>query len=161
MSEYGSRIPLYIQNPDLVKATGQQVNPSWESFAPHQRFKPQYSPEFEDNRPTTHAMSIIRRYPDGTLDLQWAKNVVIDAVHKLNYPHSLLPLDMALLTVVFPDKFKVMEPMQAEILTQFSNTEKQKVRILVEAQLLEELNYNAGQGGGAVPGQSSTRNGIG
>jgi uncharacterized protein YqcC (DUF446 family) len=161
MSDHGSRIPLHFQQPNLVKATGAQINPSYESFAPHQVFTPQYKTLWSADRPTTHAMSMIRRYPDGTLDYQWAKNIIIDAIHKMQYPNSLLPTEMALISVVFPDKFKVMEPMQANILTQFSDTEKYKVRGIVEAQLKEELNYNAGRGGGSVEGRSSTLNGVG
>jgi hypothetical protein len=152
------RIPLHVQNPDLVKATGQQVNPSYEAFAPHQRFKPAYK-ELGPDRPSTHAMSMIRRNPDGTLDYEWAKNVVIDAVHNAATPHSILPVHLALLQVVLPDKFRNMEPQQATILTQLSDSEKSKVREMVEAQLREEENWNAGQGGGSVPGRHITRGG--
>jgi len=153
------RIPLHIQDPRLVKATGQQVNPSYESFAPHQRFGAQYK-EME-NRPSTHAMSVIRRNPDGTLDYEWAKNMVIDAVHRSASPVGMLPTQLALLTVIFPQRFRTMEPQQAEILTQFSDSEKSKVRELVSAQLKEEENYNAGRGGGSVDGRHVTRNPVG
>jgi hypothetical protein len=151
-----SRIPLYMQNPALIKATGAQQNPSFESFRAHETYKPNYKTQGDD-RPNTHMMSVIRRNPDGTLDYQWAKNMVLDAIHKMSTPADLRPIHQALLTVVFPDKFKNMEPMQAEISTQFSATEKAAVRELVEAQLKEERNWNAGQGGSAVDGMSQTR----
>lgn len=145
-ADFGSRIPLHIQNPALVKATGQQVNPSYESFAPHMRHKVGYKLE-PDSRPNTHAMSIIRRNPDGTLDYQWAANMVLDALHNMSFPENLRPIHQALLTVVFPDKFRTMEPMQSAILTQFSDSEKTKVRQMVEAQVAEEKNWNTGLGG--------------
>lgn len=153
----GSRIPLHIQNPALVKATGAQVNPSFESFAPHSRFKADYNQQKWPDRPTTHAMSIIRRYPDGTLDYSWAKNMVLDALHNLSYSDNILPIHQALLTVVMPDKFRTMEPQQAAILTQFSDSEKSAVRALVEAQIAEELNWNTGLGGSIASRQMTRR----
>jgi hypothetical protein len=137
-----------------------QENPSWESFRAS-RIHPEGEYRYQgDDRPGTHAMSIIRRNPNGELDYEWAKNMVIDAVHNLPYPHALLPIHQALLTVVFPDKYRNMEPMQAAILTQFSDGEKSRVRQMVEAQLKEEENWNAGQGGGSIEGRSVTRNGV-
>lgn len=156
-ADFGSRMPLHIQNPALIKATGQQVNPSFESFGPHTRHKVGYKLEPE-TRPNTHAMSIIRRGPDGKLDFDWAKNMVLDALHNMAFPENLRPIHMALLTVVFPDKFQTMEPMQAAILTQFGDTEKTQVRKMVEAAVAEEKNWNAGLGG-SVEDRHVTRNG--
>lgn len=156
-----SRIPLHIQNPELVKATGAQVNPSYESFREHTTYVPNYEVQKFPDRPSTHAMSIIRRNPDGTLDYQWAKNMVIDAVHSMHYPHALLPIHQALLTVIYPNRFRAMEPAQAQILTQFSPSEKDKVRELVEAQIKEEENWNTGRGGGSVEGRGTTRSSVG
>ena len=155
MSDFGSRMPLFMQDPSLAKATGAQQNPSFESFRPNIIHESQYKVQ-PDSRPSTHAMSVIRRNPDGTLDYLWAKDMVIDAVHNSQYPHALVPLQAALLTVVFPMRFRNMEPAQAEILTQFSPSEKQKVAQMVEAQLLEEANWNAGRGGGSVSGRTIT-----
>lgn len=150
------RIPLHVQNPDLVKATGKQVNPSYESFGPAQRFTPKYK-QLGDDRPSTHAMSMIRRNPDGTLDYDWAKNVVIDAVHNAATPHAILPVHLALLQVVFPQRFRSMEPQQAALLTQLSESEKARVKDLVEAHLKEEENWNAGAGGSSIAGRHITR----
>jgi len=155
----GSSIPLHIQNPALVKGKGQQVNPSWESFGPHQRHQTNHSVQKYEDRPNTHAMSIIRRNPDGTLDYAWAKNMVIDAVHGLSQPHANRDIHDALLTVIFPTKIQRMNPSQAQIVTQFSDSEKDIVRQMVEAHFKAEENWNAGRGGGSVPGRSQTRNG--
>jgi hypothetical protein len=163
MSKYGlnnlPRVPLNVQNPDITKA-GPQKNPSYESFGPHERHQTgKYRYQGQD-RPNTHMMSTIRRNPDGTLDYEWAKNVITEAIHKLSYPHALLPYERALVTVVFPERFREMEPMQADLMTQFSDTEKRKVRELVEQQLLEEENWNAGYGGGSDGGRGKTRDGY-
>lgn len=147
-----SRVPLHIQFPALIKATGQQVNPSYDTFK-HQEHASKYKTQGED-RPNTHAMSVIRRNVDGTLDYEWACNMILDAVHNANYQGGILPIHLALLTVVFPQRYRAMEPMQAEILTQFSASEKQKVKELVEARLKAEENWNAGRGGGSVEGRN-------
>jgi len=156
MSYNKSNIPLHLQF-DLRKAI--QKNPSYESFAPHRSHNVEYKYQGQD-RPNTHMMSIIRRNPDGTLDYEWAKNMVIDAVHNAAHEAGNRPIHMALLTIIFPEKYRKMEPMQADLMTQFGPSEKSKVRQLVEAQLKEEENYNAGRGGGSVEGRSKTTDGV-
>lgn len=153
MSDFGSRKPIHMQNPEIAKAV--RSNPSYESFRPNVIHGADYK-EMTD-RPGVSAMSRIRRYPDGRLDYDWVVNQVIDAIHSLEAHENILPIDAALLTVVFPLKFRKMEPRQADILTQLSNSEKAAVAALVESHLAEELNWNAGQGGGSVPGRSVTR----
>ncbi len=156
MSYNGSRIPLHMQSPEIAKAARAQPNPSYRTNIQHQ---PQYKTQGND-RPNTHMMSIIRRNPDGTLDWEWAKNMVLDAIKKMPYPNAMLPIDQALVTVVFPERFRAMEPMQADIMTQFSASEKARIKSMVESQLLEEENWNAGQGGGSVDGRSKYRDGV-
>jgi hypothetical protein len=155
MNEF-PRIPLHVQFPELQKAQGQQKNPSWESFQPHVTHN-QKVRLMGDDRPSTHAMSMIRRNPDGTLDHEWVKQIIVDAIHAGAHPHGVRPVEVALLQVVFPGRFRNMEPSQAEILTQLSDSEKSRVRDLVLAHLKEEENWNAGQGGGSVEGRQMTR----
>jgi len=157
-SDFGSRIPLHIQNPALAKAQGAQRSASYESFRDNIIHKPKIRTMGED-RPSTHAMADMRRNPDGTLDYEWAKNVIIDAIHNAATPHAIRPVHLALLQVVFPGKVRRMEPQQAAILTQISDTEKARLKDLVEAHLKEEENWNVGQGGGSVAGRHITREG--
>lgn len=158
MSNFGSRKPLHMQSDSVRKAA--QSNPSWESFRAH-RTHPEGEYKYQgDDRPNTHMMSVIRRYPNGELDYSWAVNMVLDAVHNLNYPGGLSTVQQALVTVVFPDKLREMEPMQANLMTQFSASEKQRVRKMVEERLKEEENWNAGRGGGSVEGRHVTRGGT-
>jgi hypothetical protein len=121
----------------------------------------------QEQRATIAPEFRIRRYPNGQLDAKWVANQIIDAIHAMEFngttgdPNlgsaSLLPLQAAMLTVVFPAKYRKMEPMQAEIMTQMSDSEKEMVAALVEKQVADEQAWNAGQGGGSVPG-SRTRN---
>lgn len=163
MSNYGSRIPLHWQNPEIRKA---EARPSMETFRPnitheskYQKFGPEHSTISQEYR--------VRRYPNGLLDLQWTANQIVDAIHKLEYngttgsPNtgsaSLLPVEAALLTVVFPQKYRETEPQQAEILTQLSDSEKMQLRAFIEKQMADEASWNAGFGGATVPG-SRVRN---
>ena len=147
MSNYGPRKPLHVQNPDLVKATGAQSNPSWESFRAHRTFKPEYKTQPKE-RPSTHAMSLIRRNPNGELDYEWARSIIIEAINGLSYPHALTPLHQALVTIMYPEKIRMMEPAIAELRTQLSGSEKTKLRSLIKDDLIEMENWNAGSGGG-------------
>ena len=152
------RIPLHMQNTEIAKAA-KQSNPSYESFRPNEIHESKY--QDMGDRPSTHAMARMRRGPDGVLDLQWATNVILDAIHKAEYNGYLTPLEESLLTVVFPVKFRMTEPQMAEIRTQLSRTEKAKLKQLVSAHISEEANYNAGRGGGSTPGRTRTLNGVG
>lgn len=150
------RVPLHMQNNGLAKSSA-KANPSFESFRDHVIHKPE-AKAIGDSHVTTHQMSLIRRYADGRLDFDWAKNMVLDAIHNLSYPHALQPLQRALLTILFPDKYKgEMSPQEANMKTQFSNTEKAAVRAMVAAALLEEENWNAGAGGSSIEGRHITR----
>jgi hypothetical protein len=152
---YGPRIPLHMQDPEGF-AKAQKNNPSYESFRPHVTHQVKYRQMGED-RPSTHAMAVMRRHPDGTLDHEWAKNAIIDAIHNAAVPHGVRPVHLALLQVVFPGKYRNMEPQQAEIFTQLSDSEKSRLKAMVEAHLKEEENWNTGQGGGSVDGRHMTR----
>jgi hypothetical protein len=156
MSDYGSRKPLYLQDPELNKALreGKKENPSYESARPNQILPVNYQ-EMED-RAGSGMHSRIRRYPNGQLDYDWLVAHIVNLVDELEFNKVLLPLDMAMLTVVFPAKFKMMEPQQAEIYTQLSKTEKARLSEMVEAKLKESLNWSGGAGGGSVPGRSVT-----
>ncbi len=156
MSNNNSRIPLHFQNPEIAKANNNKKNPSWESFRNHEIHRPEYKYQGDD-RPNTHMMSVIRRYANGKLDVRWAANMIIDAVHALEDVGPLTPLQEALVTIVFPDKYQGMMPQEAQLKTQFSASEKAEVRDLVEAHFAEEENYNGGNGGGTVEGRSVTK----
>lgn len=158
---YGPRKPLHVQNPALAKAI--KENDSYESFRPNVVHPTgAYNDMTPTDRPNIPEQFRVRRYPSGQLDIMWTANQIIDAIHKLEFngttgdPNygsaSLLPIEAALLTVVFPAKYRKMEPQQAEILTQLSNSEKEQIAMICAQQLENEGNWNAGFGGGSNPG---------
>lgn len=160
MSNYGPRIPLHVQSPDLAKA---QSRTSSETFRENRVFEPGYQHQTYPERPTTHALSLIRRNPDGTLDFEWARKIVIQAINDMHYEHALTPLQQALVTIMYPEKVRFMEPAIAELRTQLSNSEKTKLRAMIKEDLIEMENWNAGHGGGnAIEpyGKTKTRAGY-
>lgn len=153
MSDFGSRKPIHFQNPDLAKAL---KSSSYESFQPHRAHPTTYK-EMED-RPGVEMGSVVRRYPDGRLDYEWVKQNVLEALHHLQL--GTVPVNgtqQALLQLVFPTRVRFMDPQQAEIQTQLSESEKNALKMLVDASLKEQENWNAGFGGGSVEGRSVTK----
>lgn len=153
MSNYGSRMPLHWQSLDIAKAA-KDASPSYETFRPNETFTPQYK-EMED-RSSLGQNYRIRRYPNGELDFKWVLNQIIDALRGATYNQTILPIQAALLTVVLPLKHRKMEPQQAEILTKLSDSEKDILKLMLESHEREVDNYNAGNGGGSVPGRHRT-----
>lgn len=104
---------------------------------------------------------VFRRYPDNSLDFNAAKNIVIDCIHKVKDEGILDNLEMTILSVVFPDTFQFIDPMiatqMARVNLRLTADEIRTIGELVSAHLKEELNWNAGAGGGSVPGRSVTR----
>ena len=152
MSYNGPRVPLNMQHGGLEKAV--KKNPSYESARDNEIHKPNYKDM--DDRPSMAEASRIRRYPNGQLDYNWTLLAIVDAMHKAENGMNTTSLEDSLLTVFFPIRFPKVEPKQAEIRTQLSRSEKAYLKDMVEAHLKEELNYNAGRGGGSVPGRSRT-----
>lgn len=143
MSNFGPKIPLHVQSPELRKAMGSP------SFRPSRIHQVKYK-DIED-RPGISKMSVLRRYPDGNLDYQWAKNMVVDALHNVATPHALQPIQRALLKMVMPNVEVEMLPAQANLITKLSGTELSQLKKLVNQHMEEEENWNAGHGGGNVP----------
>lgn len=145
---YGPKVPIFIQNPKIVKSF---KSPSYRISRVHHL---QYR-DMED-RPGISKDSIMRRYPDGRLDYQWAKNMVVDALHNLSTSHALQPLQRAVLKMVLPEIKIDILPSQANLMTKLSQSELDNLRKLVRQHMEEEENWNAGRGGSNVP---STRDG--
>ena len=143
------RVPIHLQNSDVSKAFAKK-NPSYESFRPNIIREAEYRKMTGRANDGMSAAYRVRRYPNGELDYVWVKDQIVNAIHKMSFNGDVLPIEQALLNVVLPDKYPIMEPQMAEIRTQLSSTEKKTLRALVMQHLLEEANYNAGHGGGNV-----------
>lgn len=109
---------------------------------------------------------VFRRYLNGTLDLGYAKDKAVDAIHKVKRRSPLLPEDCHVLVSLFPGVHEIVSvcseygiiPANAFIISKISPMEIDAVRQLVAAHFAEESNWNAGQGGGSVSGRGHTYN---
>lgn len=101
-------------------------------------------------------VSYCRRYPDGKLDIRYVAHKVIDAIHKAKLGGYLTNDEKALLTMILPGNFGMMDMRIAGTMFRMTDEERLLVAIVVQRHLNEELNFNAGRGGGSVPGRSST-----
>lgn len=107
---------------------------------------------------------IFRRYMNGELDVEYAKDRIVTVMHKVKDGGGtdiLNNQEKTVLGVLFPAQFDYVDPALAGAIamSQFrlSMGEIASVRMAVAAHLAEELNWNAGQGGNSVPGRSTTR----
>lgn len=105
---------------------------------------------------------MFRRYLDGRLDMEHACGTVIDAIHR--YKQKDIPVgtqECVALQAIFPGHFdKDVDPMMAASVAAVNldlvPEETAMIRIKVAAHLAEEMNWNAGMGGGSTPGRNQT-----
>lgn len=104
---------------------------------------------------------LFRRYPNGNLDLDAAKHVVVDILHKVKDKGYLTELEKLVLNCMFPMAFSDVDPRLSEPLIRvqlkLAPWEIDLVAHAVSAHLVAEMNYNAGLGGGGDPGRATTR----
>lgn len=105
-----------------------------------------------------------RRYINGRLDLKYAVSRVVDAIHRVKDSgghDQLNNQEKTALGILFPLQFSfvgdTMTDAVAMVQMRLALVEVEQIRRAVAAQLQEELNYNAGRGGGSTPGRSQSR----
>lgn len=104
---------------------------------------------------------VFRRYPNGDLDLDNAKHVVVDIIHKVKDKGDLTELEKLILGCLFPLMFPFVDSRLAASLTSVQLRlvpwECALIHQLVADHLTAEMSYNAGIGGGGDPGRAQTR----
>jgi hypothetical protein len=126
------------------------------SYRPGEVHKPEFRTPPSDTR--NSGCTPLRRYPNGILDHKYVAMQVIDIIHKMKDGGFVTNFEKALLSLILPDKFKeLIDTKIAQTMTKLSNDERMLIALMVGQHVQEELNYNAGLGGGSVPGRSSTR----
>lgn len=106
-----------------------------------------------------------RRYIDGRLDIEYATQKVLDAIHRAKdsggVSGQLNNEEKTALSIMFPAQFDFVDSAMvatvAAVQMKLSPVELELVRRKVAARLAEIMNYNAGMGGGSVPGRSGSR----
>lgn len=122
-------------------------------------------PTFRAAPDRVNGNAVFRRYPDASLDIDYAANKVIDMVHRVqesdNSSGFLTNQEELILSVCFPRVFNFVDTSLLErmrdINLRITADEAALVAMKVSAHLKEELNWNAGSGGGSVPGRSNSR----
>ena len=130
------------------------------SYRPGEQFKLEYRNQYNDRTivPRNPGCEILRRYPNGVLDLKYVANKIIDIIHKIKDQGNITEMERAVLSLILPQQFgKLVNPKIAQTVTKLSNDERMALAVIVNQHTKEEMNYNAGLGGGSVPGRSSTR----
>lgn len=104
---------------------------------------------------------VFRRYPNGDLDLEAAKHIVVDILHKAKDKSPLTTLEELIVGCMFPGLFAFVDSRIAgsimDVQLRLAPWECDLITRMVSAHLLAETNYNAGMGGGSVPGREVTR----
>lgn len=148
---FAGRVPLNLrQDEDLVeKSTSYREGITH----PTNYRTPQQDPTMLRNEGCTP----LRRYPDGRLDTEFVANQVIDMIHKAEVGGNLTSFEQGLLTLILPQKFQLVHPKIAGTMARMSDEERGLVALKVLRHMNEELNYNAGRGGGSVPFRHVTK----
>jgi hypothetical protein len=157
-------------NKDLLKSgpgwAGQREGTDWR---PNEESNYQVPPgvraEYRTPADRVSGNVMFRRYPNGMLDISLAMSCVVDALHRVKESgghDQLNSLEKVALSVLFPTMFQYVAPGMAQsvasVQLRLSPVEILQIREAVSRHLAEELNWNAGRGGGSVPGRHVTRN---
>lgn len=121
------------------------------------RMEPQYRTPMD----RVNGNEVFRRYPNGDLDLEAAKHVVVDVIHKVKDKSPLTELEKLILGCLYPMMFAFVDPRLAAQLSmvqlRLAPWECAMICQAVDAHLIAEMNYNAGIGGGGDPGRTQAR----
>lgn len=102
---------------------------------------------------------MFRRYLNGNLHVDYCVQKVIEAIHNVKVGIVLSPEDRAVLVSMFPVSFggdDAMAEAVSRVNIRISPMERELIQQRVAAHLAEEINWNAGLGGGSTSGRSST-----
>lgn len=155
---FAGHVPMH-----LVKSkeqAGKATSYKGTSYQSGKRFGVFYRDQYTDHTiaPRNAGCQCLRRYPNGILDYRYVADQIIDAMHKVKDGGVLTELEKAILCLVLPKEFSsLVDEKIAQTMTRLSNDERLVLASLVSAHLLEELNWNAGRGGGSVLGRSTSR----
>ena len=86
---------------------------------------------------------LFRRYPDGTLDMDAACHVIIDAIHRVRDGGPLTGIEMTALSCCFPSAFSAvdqgMSSARRAVSLRLSDSERVQLSLKVATHLAEEM----------------------
>jgi len=150
---YAGRVPLHLRKVDeqdrLEKSTSYRSE--------HSHGLMYRSPDQEPKLKRENGCTPLRRYPNGQLDHEYVAHKVIDVVHKLQNAGYVTEFEKALLSIILPGQFQLVDPQIAKTMARLSDNEKLLVATFVMRHFGAEQNWNSGLGGGSVPFRKVTR----
>jgi hypothetical protein len=149
---YAGAVPLHLRQRGKEDEVSKST--SWRPGATH-KIAVRNQHDDPTITPRNAGITYCRRYPNGKLDVQAVAHKVIDAIHKAKLGGYLTNDEKALITMIIPGR-AMIDPRIAGTMFKMTDEERLLVAIVVQRHLSEELNWNAGRGGGSVPGRSST-----
>lgn len=142
-------------------AGGHAGGTDWETTEPVPKVPEGVVPQFRAPGDRNIGNQLFRRNPDGSLDVDAAKHVVVDMVHKVKDGLPLTELEKMTLGIMMPLVFDFVDPRLATpmmaIHLKLTPWEVMLVNERVAAHLTAEMSYNAGLGGGGDPGRAAAR----
>lgn len=156
------------QNDELLKAqegsAGQRKGATdFSEDIPYAQVGPGVEASYRVPTDRVNGNAFFRRYINGELDARYAADKAIDAMRRVKNSGGVDQLndeEKVALCLLFPSQFNFIDsPIVdsiAAIQCRLTSDEVERVRQLVGTQLAEELNWNAGLGGGSVPGRHHT-----
>jgi len=129
---------------DIQKAVAADMRHSTDfSGSLEDAYPAQMEPQYRTPTDRVNGAEMFRRYPDGQLDVDYAKHKVIDAVHRVRDGVALASLDQVALSCLFPHTFSYVDSgmlasMRAVNL-RISPEEAMKVAMVVSEHLQSEM----------------------
>jgi hypothetical protein len=155
---YQGRVPLHLRQDTEKVAKAVPLDKT--SYREPREHELSYRNQYVDGTitPRNSGCTILRRYANGVLCFQYVAGEVISLLNKVRDGGHVTEYEKAILALVLPKPFgKLINAKIAQTMTKLSNDERMVLAHMVAAHLKEEINWNAGMGGGSVPGRSTTR----
>ena len=151
---FAGKIPLNYQQHNQKKI-GQNT-----SYRPGKTHPMMYNSPNNDRTimPRNDGCTLLRRYPDGRLDIGYVAGKIIDVLHKIKDKGFVTEMERALISLILPKQFgNLVDAKIAATMTKITKDEQMILALKISQHMKEELNYNAGMGGSSLEGRSSTR----
>jgi len=155
---YAGRIPINLRSDSSKLEKSTPIDET--SYVPNRQHPTEYRNQYMDSSiaPRNTGCTILRRYPDGKLCFDYVVQEIYSLINKVRDRGKLTEYEKAVLALTLPKPFgKLIDSKIAQTMTKLSMDERMVLSHMLAAKLREEENWNAGRGGGSVPGRSTTR----
>ncbi len=156
---YAGAVPLNYR-PQATADTVRKAVSKQTSYIPGETHPTMYRTPFNDRTiaPRNNGNPVLRRYPDGRLDIDYVASKIVDIFHKMKDGGNTTEMERAIMCMALPKAFgKLIDTKLAQTMTGLTVDERMLLAVHLDKHRREEMNWNAGMGGSSVPGRGSTR----